>query len=232
MPSTPPPLSSIPTTPEELDARIAEGRLRIAFVGMSNSGKSHRARALRDAFGFRLHDIDSGIQQAMGLPDMDAMSAWLGYPSHPLYEEREREYLRHEEELTRRATMDTTAGNLVVDTTGSVVHLSSEALQELKESCLVVHLDVGPESVGQMIERFFAEPKPVAWGGFFSQEPGESEEEALRRSYPLLLDHRLKRYQALAQVAIPAARAYHTDGPTILALIKEHMPQAGEQLSD
>ena len=39
-----------PLTQKEFDAHIADNSLRVAFVGMSNVGKSFRSKVLRDQF--------------------------------------------------------------------------------------------------------------------------------------------------------------------------------------
>jgi shikimate kinase len=190
-------------TPAEFDAHVKAGTFRLAFVGMSNAGKSYRSRALRDE-----------------LRDMDAISAWLGLPTSDGYAEREAEYLRLENLATRKAAMETGGKNLVFDTTGSVAHLEPSTLKLLKENCLVVHLDFGEESLEEVMDRFFKKPKPVAWAGYLTREAGESEEESIRRSYPKLLADRLAAYRRLAHVNIPAASVRDTSAQETLDLIK------------
>ena len=187
--------------PIEFDVHIKNGSLRLAFVGMSNAGKSYRSKILRDQAGFLWYHVDNEIQKTLGIEDL---SSWLGHPSSEGYTKRQAEYLGLEDKFTRQAAIDTGGQNLVFDTTGSVIHLSKETLALLSDNCLVVHLDVGESSLPAMMEKFFANPKPVAWDTFFSMLPGETEEAALRRCYPALLSERLRRYRELAHINIPA----------------------------
>jgi len=210
-------------TPEEFDAHRANRTLRLAFVGMSNGGKSYRSRILHQEAGFLWYHVDEEIQKALGFADMNEISRWLGYPSDEQYPVRERQYLELEDRFTRNASMQTNGRNLVFDTTGSVVHLTPDTLEVLRRNCLIVHLDVGESSLRQMTGRFFANPKPVAWCGYYEERPGDSTESALRRSYPTLLSERLKKYRALAHITIPASELRDATASETLALIKSRL---------
>lgn len=208
-------------TPEEFDTHVANGTLRLSFIGMSNSGKSYLSRILRDENDFLWYQVDDDIQKALGLVGQEQMSEWLGYPSDERYAERERRYLELENEFMSRAAMSSHGKNFVFDTTGSVVHLAPETHGQLREHTLVVHLDVGEDSVAELLQRFFKNPKPVAWSGFFNRRSGESEEEAVRTSYPALLAERLARYRAIAHLNIGAAELRDKTGPETLALVRK-----------
>ncbi len=205
---------------DEFDTHLKNGTCRLSFVGMSNGGKSYRARVLRDQCDFLLYSVDDEIIKELGFRDMDEISAWMGYPSSPGYAEREAQYLELEGKFTKQAAMKTHGRNLVFDTTGSVAQLDTKVLDALDEHTLIVHIDVGESALPRLMERFFKEPKPVAWGEFFTMQPGESEETALRRSYPTLLNERLKRYRSLAHVNIPAQKLYDRSGEETLATIR------------
>ena len=207
-------------TPEEFDAHLADGTLRLSFVGMSNSGKSYRSRTLARENDFLWYQVDEEIAKALGLNDADELSDWLGSPVSPGFGEREQKYLELESHFTGQAAMSAHGKNLVFDTTGSVVHLPPRTLDTLDENALVVHLDVGDDSLDQMLARFFANPKPVAWGPFFSREADEPLENALRRSYPNLLRERLSRYRALAHLNLPASDFRDVSGEETLARIR------------
>ena len=209
--------------PGEFDAHRVAGTLRLAFVGMSNGGKSYRSRVLAREEGFLWYHVDKEIQEALGFAAMQEVSSWLGYPGDEHYAEREERYLALEDGFTKNASVRTGGRNLVFDTTGSVVHLPPGTLSLVRENSLVVHLDVGEDSLPQMIERFFAEPKPVAWSGYYEQRQGETAEEAVRRSYPALLHERLKRYRALAHVNIPASELHDATGVETLTTIRSHL---------
>lgn len=207
-------------TPEEFDTHIANGTLRLSFIGMSNCGKSYRSRVLQNENGFLWYQVDDDIQKILGLDGQEAMSTWLGSPLSTTFAEREQKYLELENRFTEGAAMSSNGKNLVFDTTGSVVHLSPQTHIKLSENTLVVHLDVGKDSIEEILQRFFKDPKPVAWSGFFTQKLDESEEDAIRRSYPALLSERLKRYHTLAHVNINASDVLDASGDEVLALIR------------
>ena len=207
-------------TKAEFDTHIANGTCRIAFVGMSNAGKSYRARVLHREKGFAWHNVDAEIQKALGFAHVDDLAPWLGYPSSPTYAAREQEYLHLEDRFTRAASEYIGDKNMVFDTTGSVVHLPQATLDTVRTNCLVVHLDVGEDSIHQLIEKYFTTPKPVCWGEYFTQRNGENENDALRRCYPALLKARLEKYRALAHVQIPARELFDVNADATLAAIR------------
>lgn len=209
--------------PEEFDAHVASRTLRAAFVGMSNGGKSYRSRVLRDEEGFLWYHVDDEIQAALGFDDIEGIASWLGYPGDERYTEHERAYLELENRFTRNASMQANGQNLVFDTTGSVVHLEPDTLALLRENTLVVHLDVGDSSLEELIQRFYTEPKPVAWCGYYHEGQGETTEAAIQHSYPGLLAERLKRYRELAHMSIPVSQLRDTTGVQTLATIRSYL---------
>lgn len=209
--------------PEELEAHVQKGTFRLAFVGMSNVGKSYRSRVLHNELGFVWFNVDEGIQKELGFASMEDISTWLGHPTDETYEEREANYLELENALTRNASMQTDGKNLVFDTTGSVVHLEEKTLTVLRENCVVVHLDVGDDSLEELVSRFFETPKPVAWCGHLSRQPNENPKESLRRCYPKLLEFRLSNYRKLAHVNIPAHKVRDKNARDTLEVIKNHL---------
>lgn len=191
-------------TRAEFRTHIRNKTLRLAFVGMSNCGKSYRSRILANEDDFFWHHVDGEIQKQLGFSDMSSISSWLGYPNTSTYRERERAYLEAENITTKVAELDTHGKNLVFDTTGSVIYLDADTHAWLKAQCLVVNIDVGEEAVSAMLEKFIAEPKPVIWDNMFDPQPGETERDTIARCYPRLLHDRLARYRALAHMTIPA----------------------------
>ena len=204
-------------SPADFDDAMQRGEMRLAFIGMSNAGKTTAARALERACGFRHREVDAAIERELELADMGAMAAWLGYPEGENFEERQRQYLASEEKYT---TVDPDSGNVVLDTTGSFVHLSDAAKEKIRNQYLVVHFDVGEEETKNLIERFFAVPKPVVWGDFFEPLKGESIEETLSRCYPSLLQERLKIFRTLSHINLPAQDINFKNGPQILDRIR------------
>lgn len=209
--------------PEEFDAHIANGTFRLSFVGMSNAGKSYRSKTLHKEKDFLWYQVDEEIWKKLGFDTIAEISSWIGYPTDEGYMERERQYLALENKFTEHASMQTNGKNFVFDTTGSVVHLEQKTQQILKENCLVVHLDVGEDALLHMVEQFFLHPKPVAWCGYFSIQPNESKEAALRKCYPVLLAERLKRYRTFSHINIPAKEVYNTSAEETLEIIRRHL---------
>lgn len=209
--------------PHELDAHVAAGTFRLAFVGMSNAGKSYRSRVLQNELDFFWYEVDAHIQDELSIENMDDISAWLGYPTVETYKERAQMYLDAEERCTYLKDLDTGGKNLVFDTTGSVIYLSGEAKGWLRDQCLVVNIDVGEDAVTEMTRRYFEEPKPFIWGDNFTRTEGESDDEALHRCYPEMLYNRLKAYKEMSHLTIPLAALHDRSGVETLEVIKRHL---------
>eukprot|EP00741_Cyanophora_paradoxa_P003924 tig00000737_g3817.t1 len=199
-------------TSADFDVMLRENRLPIAFVGMSNTGKSFRSSQLAAAHGFHLVCIDDQIEQnigpeleALGYSGIEGMAKWMGFPSDPTFKEKEDRYLYWENKLTAGVEMPSPMSNFCVDTTGSVIYLPEETLAGLRHRFLVVHFEATDDVLHEMIERYFEVPKPVIWGPKFDMEKGESTEAALRRCYPELLAWRRERYRELAHVNISSS---------------------------
>ena len=73
----------------EFDAHYAAGTLKIAFVGMSNIGKSYTAMRLATQYDFSLIEVDKIIWENLGHDSMDAFAQWQGQPYTEGYAERE-----------------------------------------------------------------------------------------------------------------------------------------------
>src|SRR3989344_1008208 len=188
----------------EFEAHIANNTLRLAFVGMSNAGKSYRSKVLRDECGFMWYHVDDEILKSLGFSTLEEISEWLGYPNREGYPERGKTNLECEDKNTKVDFLDAGGKNLVFDTTGSVIYLPQTTLTWLKENCLIVNLTVDEGAVDKMMKKFFDHPKPVTWGGFFKPKKGDTEKETLERCYPKLLSDRLKKYRTLAHINVPA----------------------------
>ncbi len=189
-------------TQSQFDEKIKNNELHIAFIGMSNIGKSHWTKALVQEKGFSHFSVDPHIEKELGFESMEAASKWMGYPFEEKYKSREAEYLKLEEKYTQDITIP--AGkNFVLDTTGSVIHLNDHIHKKLKENYLIIEFDVSVDMLTDMVKEFFVTPKTVVWGSSFSREDDESGMDALRRCYPELLKHRIEKYRALGDLFIP-----------------------------
>lgn len=189
------------------DERIKAGTLRLAHIGMSNIGKTHRADDLTRERDFAMVSVDAEIEKCIEreLPEASiaGMAAWMGFPYDARYAGHEARYLALEEAVMRGVT-PTDGQNFVLDTTGSVIYLPSDVHTRLREEYLIVHIEASEARIATLVDRYFAHPKPVVWGDAYRLELGEEPMAALRRCYPDLLTHRLARYRALADVTVPS----------------------------
>ena len=213
----------VPLTQAEYDAHIADNTLRIAFVGMSNVGKSYRSKVLREESEFDWYQVDKEITKSLGFDGAEEISEWLGLPHEDTYQERERLYLDAEAKHTKVDFLNTDR-NLVFDTTGSVIYLEKSTVEWLKEHCLIVNIDAGEQAIESMMQKFFEQPKPVIWNGLYQQRSGESERQTLERCYPALLSDRLKKYRTMAHLNIVVEDLYDKSGEETIAIIRSRLP--------
>lgn len=210
-------------TTDEVDMHMKNKTFRIAFVGMSNAGKSYRSKVLRNDADFFWYHVDEEIQHALGFEDMSEISGWLGFPDSSTYQEKEEQYLDLENKYTKVNDLDTKGKNLVFDTTGSVIYLKDSTIQWLRENCLVVNLDVGDDAIEEMTVKFFENPKPLMWNNLFEQNADETTEKALRRCYPKLLKERMSAYRAISNINIPASDMRDLTSEETIEKIKSYL---------
>jgi shikimate kinase len=198
-------------TKEEFVAHYIVHTLRLVFVGMSNTGKSRRAKTLRDALGFSMYSVDGLIARALGFTDVHEVGTWMKGPASYGYRTRERRYLELEAEHTFLESVwddEINPMNFVFDTTGSVAHLPEWIRQWLSDNALVVYLTVEESDINDMIKRFFNVPKPVVWEKFWKKHSNRSNRKTTRHAYPRLLAYRAQRYADMANISIPAKKLY------------------------
>lgn len=172
--------------------------MHLSLIGMSGVGKSSWSRSL-EAAGFRRRDCGAEIANELGVGD--DVGTWLGQPYDPGFEEREARFLAAEARVLDRVLEELGEmrdDRVVIDTTGSVLYLDGALTDRLRAKTTVIHLASSRESRGRMFAGYLASMRPVVWRGGFRTRPGETEEAALRRCYPLLLDSREEQYRALA----------------------------------
>lgn len=226
----------------QYDEKLGNNELVLAFVGMSNCGKSWSARRLASEQGWEHLDCDSEIKKALnpileaggftgpGIKDTEALAAWMGQPGDRDFREREKEYLELEEykmrEILAEVRGENQAKNTVVDTTGSVVHLAADIREELGQRATVVLFDITPDMEAEMYESYIAQPKPVVWGpSFDGVRVGESRAEARQRCYPNLLAKRQKLYRQMADVIVPREVKFEfADTSELLSYVREELP--------
>ncbi len=212
----------------QFDKRLESGSLNIAFIGMSNIGKSYLSARLGALDGFARIDVDEAIQGKLGLKSMDEMAAWLGHPHEPQYSDNSQTYLQLESEISLAKTK--TEQNTVLDTTGSVIHLAAEDQQSIKKQFLMVYLEASPDDLSMLKERYFRYPKPTIWTDALIKklngQSSPSKDDVLMHYYPHLLSRRAELYEQLSNITIPAAQ--FTDGADdnggILPQIRNALP--------
>ena len=186
--------------------------LKLSFIGMSGTGKSHWAQKLAGA-GFRVIGIDDQIEKklapelaAVGVRGIGGVAAWMGWPDQPTYRERERKYLEYEIKSMSEALDEIQAsgeGGIILDTTGSVSYTGEQICRRMQNLTTVVYLATSRAEQEHLIARYLSDPKPVLWGDRFVPLPGESTQEAIARCYPELIAHRKKLYEHYAHRVVP-----------------------------
>ena len=206
-------------TRAEWDHRYAQGRLRMAFIGMSNIGKSYSGMRLAAAYDFTLIEVDQLIWEALGEADMGAFAQWLGQPYSDGYAEREAESMALESEATAKA-MRRPVRNPLLDTTGSVIYSEKRVLERLCDYYYVVYIEAAEEHLERLKQLYFASPKPLAWQGHYARGDGLTERESLIASYPKLLASRHAAYARLADRTISSRDILVESDAALLDLVK------------
>ncbi len=207
----------------EFDKKNAQGQLHIALVGMSNIGKSYTALRIARASDFTRYDVDGEIQTKLGKQDMGAVADWMGHPFTDGYATKAAEYLKLEAELSLAASRS--AGNLILDTTGSVIHIPMEDLKCLNNNYLIVYIKANVDDINTLIDRYFKYPKPTIWGDCFHKTDGKSDINSILDCYPELLALRAKLYEKLANITIESAdlAGANIEDKDILPLVRRYL---------
>ncbi len=92
--------------------------------------------------------------------------------------------------------------DIVIDTTGSVVYLDEKILKKLKLWTTVIYLEIPKQIEKEIFNRYLLHPKPVIWGESFKKKENETNNQALARCYPDLLNFRKRKYEKLADMTI------------------------------
>jgi len=188
-------------TRAQFDDKFKNNQLHLAFVGMSNIGKSFWTAQLTSNMNFSFWDVDNEMWKIQGFATWEEAAKWMGYPFAPQYPRTQQEYLDMEKKLTICQIPDNK--NFVLDTTGSVIYHDAEVLNFLKEKFLIIDFDASQSMLKMMAEEFFIKPKTIVWGDNFNQQEDEENIDSLRRCYPELLKYRIGKYRELADVIIP-----------------------------
>lgn len=186
---------------------------KLVLIGMSNEGKTFQAERLVPQ-GLAHHCVDAMIESVLD-PELKAagyaggitdVAKWMGMPGSTMYAARQTRYLELEYIMTSRAVLAASNAEAVVDTTGSVVHLSSTVFDVLRKSAVIVYLKTRPEDVDKKFQQYMAEPKPVVFGSIWEAPIlRQTYQDALEKAYRALLQWRSLQYELLADITIDAA---------------------------
>src|SRR6202521_410328 len=196
-----------------------EKPLRLALIGMSGSGKTFWTKRLA-ATGRPTVSCDDRIEQrlatrlaAAGYAGINGVAAWMGWPDSPSYAGREADYLAEEihtlDEILS-ALEKKREQELILDTTGSVIHTGNNLLMRLRRQMTIVYLAASAAEQQLLIQRYLTDPKPVLWRGAFQPKKGEAPQETVARCYPTLIAARRQSYEALAHCSVPVAELRDT----------------------
>jgi len=194
----------------EFDARYAAGTLKVAFIGMSNIGKSYTAMRLATKYDFSLIEVDKIIWQNLGHDSMDAFAQWQGHPYTEDYAEREKHSIALETDATRKA-LKTSKRNPMIDTTGSVIYTDDDVLKALRSEYYVVYIEAMQDHLKRLKTQYFKHPKPLVWAGYYKKIEGKTETESILECYPKLLTSRAKAYARHANVTLPSTLILNPD---------------------
>ncbi len=208
--------------------------LRLALIGMSGSGKTFWANRLAEAAFPRVscdERIEARLRGELGtarLRGIGGVAAWMGWPDHPAYQEREAKYLEAEiaamndvlDDLERDMSRE-----LVLDTTGSIIYTGEAIRNRLRRQMTVVYLAASAEEQSLLAERYLSDPKPVLWRDAYRPLPAESPRETVARCYPVLIDRRHRLYETYAHCTLPMRELHdrRLDARGLLARIESEM---------
>lgn len=187
-------------------------KLVICFIGMSNIGKTFWSKKFK-AEGFKRVGCDDLIEEKLtldlkklGYSGIADVSRWMGQPYDEEFSTNQQKYLTLEKEvmgdILRKIKYENNK-NIVLDTTGSIVHTGDNICNKIKENTLVVYIEATKDIKDKMFDNYIKKPKPVVFGEVFFQKKHETCYQSLERCYKELLEYRSGLYRKYADVIIP-----------------------------
>ena len=216
-------------TQSEFELRRAAGALRIALIGMSNIGKSHWSRDIVKRHGFEIYEVDEAIQERLAVDNIEQSAARMGQPYENGYQKRAAEYLALEEKMTLES--ENVRGNMILDTTGSVIYLSESTTNIIQNTYLTVYISANESQIETLVQRFSSSPKPLIWGEVYKKKLGLSPHDSMMACYPSLLEARAILYGSMADITIEAADYGPDNEDGFLGLIKTALASAAKRRS-
>ncbi|PHR56817.1 MAG: hypothetical protein COA43_13240 [Robiginitomaculum sp.] len=208
---------------DQFDQRLKSNTLRIALVGMSNIGKSHWTRQIVSVHKFTSYEVDTAIQKHLSLSSIRQSARWMGHPFEDGYNDKAAQYLKLEGELTLAAK--SLNGNVILDTTGSVIHLDTDIQTSLNANYLTVYLRANTRAVTTLIKRFKKSPKPLIWGEHYKKHPSLSQMDSLFACYPNLLSARENMYENISDITLDVTALKNTDVTDFIQTLYAALPR-------
>ena len=193
---------------------------------MSNIGKTFWSKKLTK-LGFKHINCDDIIEEKLGpklkergYKGIEDVAKWLGQPNEKQFKENEAQYLKLEKDTMKEIfkNINNEKQNIVIDTTGSIVHTGNTILEDLKKHSLVVYLETPEEMKKEMYENFVSHPKPLIWEDNYTNDD-------IANSYINLLEKRSSLYKEHADLTIPFNQIaeYNLSEKEFLNLIQENL---------
>ena len=180
----------------------------LIFLGMSGAGKTHWSKLLAEKYGLKHIEFDQLIALSKSFSDLiknipgknevEKMGNYFGMPGSEGFKSKENRYL----DIEKKFMVEKFPHCVIFDLTGSAIYHTYE-LERIKRTGLIINLKSSKEAQQEMFKIYINDPKPVCWGNMFQKNQGESDEVALRRCYPLLLEYREILYDKHANVVLP-----------------------------
>lgn len=195
----------------EFNRLLKSNKLAVSLIGMSNTGKSYWSEKFTELNFEPIHCDDlieaklASELKARGYSGIADVSRWMGQPYDKRFAANQQKYLDCERDVISETILKLKAenlGNVVIDTTGSFVHLENDICSQLQLCSLIVCIEATKDMQDKMFKLYIEKPKPVIFGDIFSVKKGETGRQALKRCYPELLDYRSRLYRQYADVVI------------------------------
>ena len=204
-------------------------KFNLIILGMSGAGKTHWSKLLSQRYKYphiefdeligASADLTNLIKDIRGKDTAEKMGNYFGMPWSDGFQAKEAAYLPIEKKIMSKKL----PRGSIFDLTGSCIY-NPDSLESMRSTGLVICLETSPEKQQEMLGTFISHPKPVCWNGIFEKKNGESNENALSRCYPLLLEYRARLYAQFADVHLPyevhknAQNAEHVKNIALLKL--------------
>lgn len=186
-------------------------KMILALIGMSGIGKTFWSKKL-ESIGFTRFCCDDLIEQELReerivIPEQgtQALSNWLGQPYEKDYDKKSLKYLSLETKVLEKIFLTLKKNyklkNIIIDTTGSIVHLDEKIIIKLKKIARIVYLDTPNYAFRTMYKQHKENPKPIIWGPYYGMN-NRKNPSFFFNSYARLLQYRHKKYMEYADLLL------------------------------